>query len=556
MAEKAVKNSDMVSFLVNNIEKPLCIITQNDAEGDGDQVWDKSLSEMPMFTLREIQKHRVMCGKGKAIIKTSDRGRMFKNEGYVDTDDIFTKSCVDTFKVKGSCRASMKQVKRNMCVTLSKESGVVTDAKCNCPAGKSGYCNHLMALLFELADYSLNELKLVPEEVACTSKNRQWGVPSDKFKYPKAVMSTSLSRTGEDLDIKGITCTLYDPLKNSDENFQSRLQRLSEQIQEKDVRIGFGHVIDTELPISSTGFGNFSIGSALGYQLAPFEENFEILSSVKKSHNVCALSYDENSLLPLPQKIISYNHNVFPTNWGKLTYSEMIALNRIFPETLEACQDIEEKTVGQDKNNYWFEERKNRITSSQAHKVFIRKRNFESLVVSLRGKTNYPKFVQKALNHGKKFEKVAMQKFHDLMVYRLQKPVIIRSTGLVVQPYLFWVGASPDGLLLEDSGPALIEIKCPYSKRKLKPIEIVKDEKFYVGLKDGKPFLKKNHPFGYFTQVQIALGLSQIEKCYFIVYTFQGIILCEVFFDEEYFTEVMTKLNDFYRFYYLKSVIG
>ena len=105
----------------------------------------------------------------------------------------------------------------------------------------------------------------------------------------------------------------------------------------------------------------------------------------------------------------------------------MIALNRIFPETLEACQDIEKEAMGQDKN-----ERKNRITSSQAHKIFVRKRNFESLVVELREKTSFPKFIQEALNHDTKFE---MQKIHDLMVYKLQKPVIIRSTGLAVQPY-------------------------------------------------------------------------------------------------------------------------
>ena len=123
---------------------------------------------------------------------------MFKNERYVKVDDIYTKSCAEIFIVKASCRASMKQVKRNMRVTLNRESGVVGDAKCDCPAGKSGYCNHLMALLFELADYSLSELKSVPEEVACTSKNRQWGVPSDKFKYPKAVMSTSISRTNRE----------------------------------------------------------------------------------------------------------------------------------------------------------------------------------------------------------------------------------------------------------------------------------------------------------------------------------------------------------------------
>ena len=126
---------------------------------------------MPRFTLREIQKHREVCGRGKAIIKTSDRGRVFKNEGYVNADNIFTKSCADIFKIKGSCRASMKQVKRNMCVTLNKDSGV--EFLMQNVTALSGYCNHAMALLFKLADYSLNELKSVPEEVACTSKNWQ-----------------------------------------------------------------------------------------------------------------------------------------------------------------------------------------------------------------------------------------------------------------------------------------------------------------------------------------------------------------------------------------------
>ena len=31
-----------------------------------------------------------------------------------------------------------------------------------------------MALLLELADYSLNQFKNVPEEISCTSRLRQW----------------------------------------------------------------------------------------------------------------------------------------------------------------------------------------------------------------------------------------------------------------------------------------------------------------------------------------------------------------------------------------------
>ena len=113
---------------------------------------------------------------------------------YISTDSIFIKTVQNTFSVKGTCRASMKKEFRKMNVTLNKKTGKVIKAHCTCPAGNSGYCNHVMALLFELAGYSLHQLKVVPEEVACTSKLRQWGVASEKFKYPKPVMNTSIQK--------------------------------------------------------------------------------------------------------------------------------------------------------------------------------------------------------------------------------------------------------------------------------------------------------------------------------------------------------------------------
>ena len=84
-----------------------------------------------------------------------------------------------------------------------------------------------------------------------------------------------------------------------------------------------------------------------------------------------------------------------------------------------------------------------------------------------------------------------------------------------------------------------------YKRKYARPSDIVLDESFYVGLEDGKPYLKKEYHFGYYTQIQLALGLAQVKKCYFIAYTFQGIILCEVPYDNKHFLDVMSKLNDF-----------
>ena len=96
------------------------------------------------------------------------------------------------------------------------------------------HVNHVTALLLELADYSLSQfnsfmtedviiqkpdnglrherVKSVPEEIACTSRLRQWGVPGETMQKAP-VMETSAQKQPIS---KGITSTLYDPRKVDD----------------------------------------------------------------------------------------------------------------------------------------------------------------------------------------------------------------------------------------------------------------------------------------------------------------------------------------------------
>ena len=128
---------------------------------------EKSLEMLPQFTIKETEQHRQLSGKPpeSAIIKTLDRGRKFKNERYITSDSIFKKCDKGIFYVKGLCKASMKKEKRSVAVKLCTTTRKVLDGSCSCPAGKSGYCNHVMALLLELADYSLSQFKSVPEKL-------------------------------------------------------------------------------------------------------------------------------------------------------------------------------------------------------------------------------------------------------------------------------------------------------------------------------------------------------------------------------------------------------
>ena len=53
--------------------------------------WGKSLEMLPQFTIKEIEQHRQLSGRTpeSAIIKTLDRGRKFKYERYITSQQTF-----------------------------------------------------------------------------------------------------------------------------------------------------------------------------------------------------------------------------------------------------------------------------------------------------------------------------------------------------------------------------------------------------------------------------------------------------------------------------------
>ena len=75
----------------------------------------------------------------------------------------------NSFMVKAKCRASM-----------STREIHDLEVSLDLTADSSGYCNHILSLLLELARYSLEELDRVPEKAACTSMSRKWGVSGKK----------------------------------------------------------------------------------------------------------------------------------------------------------------------------------------------------------------------------------------------------------------------------------------------------------------------------------------------------------------------------------------
>ena len=68
----------------------------------------------------------------------------------------------------------MKNEIRDLMVYVSRLTISVRKAYYSCSAGNGGYCNHVIALLFELAEYSLCLFENIPEEISCTNRLREW----------------------------------------------------------------------------------------------------------------------------------------------------------------------------------------------------------------------------------------------------------------------------------------------------------------------------------------------------------------------------------------------
>ena len=324
--------------------------------------------------------------------------RKFNEGKNISADSVYTAVQDDHFLVKGPCKTSMKKELRTIRLHLNINTGYVNNEMCSCPAGLSGYCNHVMAQLLELADYLLNQLQNVTEELACTSKLRQWGIPGQSSSTKDPIMSCIIQKEYEK---KGISSTLlYNPrINDSRENDFARFTELENKLRDEDLRIGYAHCMDASLVATkTTKHGEFVIGSPLSFQLATVDFHIKFVANVPSNHQAL---FSNHEFTNLPLVFHSEEHEAHARDW--ILNEEEILFLKTLLISAEQSNKIEQKTIKQNKCEKWFKYRKNRITTSVAHKVYTRQRNFDSVVNTLitpKPRSKQPQNVKDAMEHG------------------------------------------------------------------------------------------------------------------------------------------------------------
>lgn len=151
-----------------------------------------------------------------------------------------------------------------------------------------------------------------------------------------------------------------------------------------------------------------------------------------------------------------------------------------------------------------------------------------------------------------------MEKISKCFIFSLKSRLCRRETGCVIQRLLPWLLAIPNGLVgdMVDDKSGLVEIKCPKTKCQHGVNDLLANKSFYIGKdEEDNLYLKKDHSYGYYTQVQMTLGLSGLNYSDVFIYTFKCMIIVRVPFDNNIFVSLVHKLNIFYRDYLLPNII-
>ena len=127
------------------------------------------------MTINEIEN---FFAKSEKTGKTQKRAENLLFDNFLDS--IWCSCDNGYFYLKGICSASYTCTKsqlHQLSCCLSQGESEIKYAYCTCKAGNGEFCNHVYALLKLVAQFVLNRLDDVPQQLPCTSRPCGWTVP-------------------------------------------------------------------------------------------------------------------------------------------------------------------------------------------------------------------------------------------------------------------------------------------------------------------------------------------------------------------------------------------
>jgi len=192
-------------------------------------------------------------------------------------------------------------------------------------------------------------------------------------------------------------------------------------------------------------------------------------------------------------------------------------LKQVYTE--EVVAEIEEVTRGQAETEAWSRYRSGHLTSTAMYNVeHVRSPSPSCYIVDNILGLGFSG--NQHTEYGHQMEVVARNLFVNRFETQHKRFKCCKS-GLKIRPDMPHLAASPDGIVSCSCcvGDALLEIKSPSTLRNKDIQTVCKDKghKRNIALVDGCLKIVDNGPWD--TQIQFAMGIARVKKCFLVVYT-------------------------------------
>lgn len=403
-------------------------------------------------------------------------GQNYLSSGWVG-EILHTLPDDEHIVLKGLVRFSQTiNSNHNVELTLQRKDGKVVDVQCDCMANRGRCCSHTAGLLYKMKDAMTRGFT----GTACTDQLCAWNQSTWKNVVPDTI-----------------------------ENLQG-----PDHAQRKSMKVTT-MAFETDADVVQ----HFSSPELVGLAMVP--------GSIL--HHVFTAQ---------PQKKAQYE---LPKEHAQCADHKCQLCNVVFDTYVKCGKDqretIETKTKGQD-SQFWLDQRKVRITSSEASEV--------------PKKTDPGNWVERKLNaafvgcaatrYGQSSEPLARKWFEGTTGQTVE------TTGLIVHENENWLGASLDGVIDTDT---ILEIKCPTPKKleahdgNLK--KMIESNKYDVRHVNGMYVLRETASgLGYYYQVQVAMYCAKKTNCKFLVWTPNEQIILDVPYNQQWTEEHIGHLKKVY----------
>ena len=385
------------------------------------------------------------------------------------------------FFVKTKIKAEYMKTHYNVDVSFTSDGGII-ESQCECGAGMgpAGHCKHICCTLYaSLKFVTTGNVKL---HETCTEKLQT-------FHQAKKFIWSPLK--AKDLKLQGA-----DEFTSMD--FDPRPEHLRQH----------------------PGYTDYFRNTCLNFPGISSMPIFQMFTPA----NTHAVAHDHDYLKLTPED----------------DFLETLCVTKISPEER---QSVERRTLGQDKNPLWYEERTKRLSSSMFGRICKAmnsdKTDRHKLARSL---VEVTKIKAPALDHGRKYEDMAISAYMSATDHDVKKCGIVVSCD---KPFL---ACSPDGVIDNFN---FLEVKCPFTAKD-KPITPV-TVPYLKQDSSGSYYLEQTHDYYY--QVQGQLYCTGGKKCDFLVYTITDTKFFPIERNNQFINKMVETLERFFHDYFKPALL-